>query len=1119
LQADLGTLLAALNGLDPNSGGSPLAGVATVVGELNTRLDIDTTPLTGGVAGTLQTLQNALPANALAYVESIEGAYGTVAEFLADSELARQVGEGQSLNDVAQAVIAEALALFDTRIDDLAGNLLDADRLDDLRRALTTIQNLEQDFAAHRGELLPFLANHLIGVAPDLLAAPLTHVETTFEVLAPLGDEALAATLDPARRAILAAYRGLLSSIENLDPADAAGYAQITTQLEQLAAANDLLLAALETFYTQLDALIAAHAWDDIFSTYVDLLAAIDVGAVPTLDDAVRALEAMVADLLARLTMVFDADDLRARVELLNRSLRDAVLGSPIGQVRQTIEGFLGRIRQSIAAVPTEDVQRVVGEMLGKAQDALAQLNIGQLRQELEEALAGVDEFVTENINETLKNTVQTALGGLVDQLNNLPVANLLNDLNAALGQVQSLIGELESALQGELDGLKALLAQAESLSYRPVGDAVVVEIDDLKVRLQAINPNALSDAEKLALKAALAVLEALDLQGQVVVGLKDGYHAAEAEVRTILNQIVAALNQVRASVGVFDPSVVLRPIDGALDEANKLLDKVNARTLLAPLFAQLERLERLVQELAPGRLLDPLQGAFGELTGLLNRLDPAQWVAPLAGLYAAIDRLIDVVDITPVLEELDRKQRELLGRARTAILNGFDGLSLPAPLDAFLAQMRPLLELVTEAIFGDPDTQLQQIGFEIRERVSLRTLFAPLDAAFLRLVAMVEAVPAGDLTPAMNTIRQALGVGLEVLNPQAIVARLRGGYGRLQELAPTALLAQTANLIAVKALFEGKVAVAPAGRNGEILTVSAQFDVVMSVTTPGASGGRYAQLVARHDALLDTLRRRINQLDGSAASQHYASLRANLERLLPDFLRQPAPLTHADIIAGLYRMRPSNKVAPVEETLARFLRQLQPYEAAIEPAVNGFFATLREIMMLINPLALRDAVAAIYETIRQKVRVLDPAQLTTAIEAVLAPVQESLQALNPAAIKAQIDAVFENAVRAVTVTVRGFLDELVGVVDGQLRTLRAALRFILDQLKGTLTAALATLQAILKQIEDLVFVEILDRLGRVIDNLGVSFDAELERVRGAFDEMLRAIPLGDGSASVGVSL
>ena len=133
---------------------------------------------------------------------------------------------------------------------------------------------------------------------------------------------------------------------------------------------------------------------------------------------------------------------------------------------------------------------------------------------------------------------------------------------------------------------------------------------------------------------------------------------------------------------------------------------------------------------------------------------------------------------------------------------------------------------------------------------------------------------------------------------------------------------------------------------------------------------------------------------------------------------------------------------------------------------------------------------------------------------------KEGFQALNPAVIKAQIDATFERAVRAVTVTVKDFLDELVGIIDGQLRTLRAALSFVLDQLKATLAAALKTLQAILKQIEDLIFVEILERLGRVIDNLGVSFDAELDRVRSAFDEMIQAIPLdGGGSVGAGVSL
>ena len=1119
LQADLGTLVSALDALQPSNANSPLAALFTAFSELRTRLDIDPQTVTGELGGAVLAIQNALPANALAYVESLDSAYGSVVSLLSDSDIARQVGEGQTLNAVAQAVIDEALALFESHIDDLAGNLVGGERLEEVRRGLSLIQSLEDDFAAHQADLLPFLANHLLGVAPDLLDAPLAHVQSVLDVLKPLNDTALVDVLGPARRAIMTAYGALLDVIDALDPADPAGYTQITLHLGQLEAANNLLFAALNTLYTQLDAAIGGQAWDAVFTTYVELLDAIDIGTVPTVDDVVMQLETMINELLASLLTVFDADDLRSRIEVLSQTMRDAVLGSPIGQIKQTIEAFLVRIREAIEAVPTEDVQRVVNEMLGKVQGAVAQLNIEQVQQSIEQVFAGVDEFVNTDLNVTVRQNLQTALAGLSSQLNSLPLANLLNDLNGALGQLQNLISDLESALQGQLDGLKGLLAQAETLSYKPLSDAVIAEIDDLKTRLAAINPNALSDAEKLALTAALAFLEAIDLQTQVIDGLKSGYHSAENEVRAILNQIVAALNLLRDKVGVFNPDVILQPVNAVLESANKLLDQVNARSLLAPLYTQIDALQTMLQELAPGRLLDPLQAVFDQSLGLLTRLDPAQWVAPLDTLYAQIDRLISIVDITPVMDELDRKQRELLGRARTAILNGFDGLDLPEPLDGFVAEMRPIIELMTDAIFGDPDTQLKELGVEIRGRVRLGTLFAPLDAAFLRLVAMIEKVPPGELTAAMNAIRQAIGVGLEVLNPQALLAELRAGYGRLQEIAPANLLAQTIGLGSVKAYFAGKVETAPAERSGDIVTVSARFDAVgsvtlLDVTTPGVSGSQFAQLAARHAQMLDSLRRRINQLDHSSASLHYASLRSNLDRVLPDFLRQPTPLTHADILTGLQRMRPSNKMAAVEDVFTRFLRQLEPYESAIEPAVNSFFGTLREIVQLLNPLSLRDTVASIYDTVRQKTHILDPAQLTAAINAILDPMKAAVQALSPSAFKARIDASFNNVVATIGVTLKALLDDLVGVIDGQLRTLRAALRVVLDQLKAAMAAALAGLAALLQQIEDLIFVEIIERLGTVIDNLGLSFDQELARVANAFDEMLQAVPLGGGQGA-----
>ena len=329
-----------------------------------------------------------------------------------------------------------------------------------------------------------------------------------------------------------------------------------------------------------------------------------------------------------------------------------------------------------------------------------------------------------------------------------------------------------------------------------------------------------------------------------------------------------------------------------------------------------------------------------------------------------------------------------------------------------------------------------------------------------------------------------------------------------------------TINLPAVKATFSAKVSVAPPRRQADVLAVSARFDAVFSVVSPLTGGSQLQPLAQQHQRLLDTLRRRINGLDSSAANQCYAQLRTGLDRLLPDFLLQPTPLTPADILGGLSRMRPSVKAARLEETVNRFLQQLKPLEHTIEPAIDEFFAGLRQVLSLINPLALRDDIESIYTVSRTKVRILDPEQLATAISVVFDPVKEGLQALNPATIKAQLDATFNNVVHAVTVTAKHILDDLIDIIDTQLRTLRAAFKAILDQVHATITAVLNSLKEILKQLEDLVFVELLDRLGRVIDNLGGSFDQELDRVANAFDAMLAAIPLDSGrGGSTGLAL
>jgi len=1115
VQTELGRLTRSAGALDGSNGESPLGELRMVTGELSTRVDIDMQPLAGGLSKVLVAMENALPANALAYVEALDQSYRSVVDLLYGSEIVRQIGEEQTLSEAAIAVIDDALRLFDRHVADLAANLVGADRLRDLRATLAQIQALEAEAPLAAGDLARFLSTHLIGVAPDLLDAPLAHVTEGLRVLTPLADDALDGAVIPARTAVLTAYRSLLEAVNELDPADAAGYVRVTVHLEELAAANDLLFAALSTLYTEMKALIADHAWDAIFPGYVDLLATLDMGPVPTVDDVVRQLEAMVSELLARLFMIFDGDDLRSRIETLNGVLRDTMLTSPLGQIKPAIEAFLEHVRDSIDAVPVEEVQRIVARILENIQSAMAHLDLEQLQAEIESALDNVESFAAANLGTPARNMIQAAMDGLAAQLNRLPLDTLISDLEAALDQFQRLVADLENALQASLEELRAFLQQAETLSFKPVSDAVVAEIDDLKQRLQAINPNALSDAERLALASALVVVEGIDLETQVVDGLKAGYAAAENEIRFLLNQIVATLQHLRDAADTFNPASILGPIGTALEDAGRLLEGMTVQALLAPLHAELEQVERRFHDMAPERLLVPLQAAYERLAALLARLDPASWTAPLEALYTQIDRLVTMVDITPLMDELDRKQRALFADARAAILAGFDALDLPAPLDSFLKEMRPLVELMTDAIFGDPDTELKRISLAVRDKVNLATLFAPLDELFLRMVAALERIPAADLTDVMNALRQGLGIGLDVLNPQAVMTQLRAGYGRLQELAPANLLAQTINLLSVKVIFTSKIETAPPARAADIVAVTARFEAVLSVVTPTVSGSQYAKLVEEHAGLLNAMRRRINQLDYASASHHYGRLRSMLDRLLPDFLRQPTPLSHAEIMAGLYRMRPSNKIAPIQETLARFLRQLDSYADAVEPAVNGFFSTLRDIMELVSPISLRDAVAETYAAVRARARLLDPGDLAGELRAILEPIKTAVETCSPAAIAARLQASFDRALQAAIVTFRTLLEEVAEIIDSQVRALRAALRALVANLRKALDTAAAKAQAILAQIEELLFVELLERLSRVVDNLGVSFDQELERVQHAFDEMIAAIPL-DGRRQAG---
>ncbi|MDA0166832.1 hypothetical protein OM076_41610 [Solirubrobacter ginsenosidimutans] len=1105
-QVALGAMLDRVGGLEHDQAGSPLTAVTGALGDLAGTLDVDTSGLTEQLPQVLETIRQALPASALEYVEAIEQAYSLARDLLQSGPLAEQLAHGGSLQDVALAVVNAALGTFDKQIESLAENLIDPDTLTAVREGLAGFDRFSQDYAAHKGDFLPFLAQNLIGVGADALENPLAAAERAVAVLAPVGAEALAAEVDPALQASAGALNGLRAALDGLDASDVAVYGEIEGRFDALDAAVASIADAVADRYDALAAAIAAQPWDGLMSTYTNALQAVDLGRVPSVDDGVKAIVGVLDDLSRRLGMVIDGDELTGQVDLLVQSVQDTLLTSGVGAARAMLEDALGELRDAIAQVPTEEIQAAVDDMLKQVGDELDQFDAATITKQIEDALAEAETFITETFNDALVEQAKAAVSELLNAVQSLPLADLTSRLEAALQQAADLIAEIEAAIGAQLDKLEELLAQLDQISFKPLADEVITEIEDVAKRLKAMSPSALSPAERLALSAALAILEAIDLEGQIIKGLEEGFDAAKTPVADLLVQLEHALGAVKAHVDELDPVQLLGPIHELVQRVEHAADAVNATLLLKPLRSLLAKLTAQLEQLAPHRLLEPLQKPYDTVVDALDRLDPKQWVAPLDDLYAEIDKLIAMVDVTPLLGELDDRRRALLDQVRKSLLDAIDALELPSPLDTLLDQIRPVLEHFAGGLFDDPG-ELALMPAEIDLAAPMKVLDVPFD----RLLEMTASIPADDLTSAVNVLRTGLGTGIDALDPHALLDRLRQGQALLASLDPTRVLGPVLSLPALKVSFEASVQTAPPARASDVVAVRARFDATFALVDTSRADSRTQRLRATHRRLTDSLAQHIAALDSAAAIAAYGELRTGLERLVPAFLRSPAPLTHDDVIAGLATLRPSLLAAPIEAALERFLAQLQPLESTVAEAADRLLGIVRSTLALIDPLALQDAVAAIYDTIRAKARILDPAKLAQAADELLAKLKAPLEALDPAKLGAQLDAAYTRTLAALTGQVNGLLDDIGAAIDEELRTIRDAIKQVVNDIETFLAQVAGAVHEVVGKVEDLVLTEFVARLKRLLDNLAKSFHDELERVRNAFDEMLKAIPLRGG--------
>jgi uncharacterized protein (DUF2267 family) len=1077
------------------------------------KLNIDLSGLSQRLPQAITTIENALPADALKFVENLNQSYQELSDFLTNSGLVKQIQSGNNLEQTALAVVEAVLSQFSDRLTQLGSSLIDAPTLAKVTTALTMLEQIASGQFPSADDLLNLLAQQLVGVEHDLLSDANTHLSSALGLLDPLSAASLEARIGSVRDAAFGDFQQLVVAIRNFDAGNAAAYAALETLLQTWSDALGAAFDVTDTACTALTTVVAAPAWDTFFSGYAQVLSAVPLEDVPTVDDAVDEVASLIEGLLSDLRMSLSPQDLAQQIARMSTSMHDMFAQSPLAQVHQILVDFIDRIRQAIESVPTDQVQQAVTGMLQRVKQVIDELHIDQVRTGIAQGFQAAHDFIDQNIGSGLLDGVSQTLSGALDQFNQIPIADLGKAIADVVQQAGALIQQLAGELSSALDDLKSLLSQLDSLDFKPLADPVVDEIDALKAKLAAIKPNSLSEVEKVAIQAGMSILRAIDLEGMIEKVLKKGFAAIDTELTNAVQSVLDAWNHFRDRIVGFDGGAITAPVDALLDQVSGAVNKINGTLVIAPLDHLVDEVVAQAEKLSPAALLEPLKGPYQQMMATINRANPDVWVEPLRLLHTEIDRLISLIDITPLLDTLEQKESDLFKQARDGLAAALDSVHLPVPLDSFFDTMKALILGLSDAIFSDPDVSLHQFNVTLASSVKPSTLFKPLDDAFDRLLTAIDKAPTADVLSALETLRQGLGIVLPALNPAGVLQGMRDAQNRLASLSPSAL-AGVISLPGLRESLDAQIDLSP-GNDAAKASLRARFDLVLKPLALDDSNSRLQKLEASVRNLQSALRQRVNGLDASGAQNAYVRLNTQLSRLLPDFLRQPNPLTMNDVLAGLATLRPSTKARRIDLAVDRFLADLAPLQTVLNDSVNGFFTEIRNATLLLHPSSLKDAVASVYVTLREKLNVLDPDALASELRTTIwDPLTDPLKAIDPAAIQQQLDALYHQLIDTLAGSLRGLLNQLKQAIDVFLGKVRAALKQVLDALKAQLEAILADVTHLLQQIDQLVVHDLLGRLLTLLANLETSFNQQLDRVRNEFDAMLDAIPLGSSSSA-----
>jgi hypothetical protein len=832
-------------------------------------------------------------------------------------------------------------------------------------------------------------------------------------------------------------------------------------------------------------------------AAFLEQLAAATDPSVSPLGSYSLADERLTRALLAVIRALEPSYNVSSLAQTLKGGIAD-IPAAPAAFVDEVVAG-IEAFDLSVLTDPLKAVTDAVRDAVQEVEDAKE-----TVRQALENALTPVANALDEALNAAGFNDIRAALDGLPNQIEQFVETEIVPNLEAVRSGVndavevvsdaadefnpEALVAPIRQAVEDvaallQNDEVRQVFAQLEeaigtaiqaieSIDLTIAADESIDLIGDIEVTVSEIDPSSIPDAAKPLLSQAVQVVTNIDFSVEVGAPL--------------LTEIEQAVQQ--------GPAAVLAAIEEGIDELRNELDRFRPSAVIGvALDEPFQNVIDTLKQFKPSDLLDQLQSMLNDLAGRLNVLDVGAVIDPLTSLHASLAAKVETL-----------RPSNLLRPVNDAIAAAIEKIFAASGIDTVFAGINEILEVVQTW------TGLLADGRDLLNRA----------AAML-------AEP-GDATASVETLVNDALAKLDAVDMARLHVEFAATAAATKAIGRDAIARDVANAFQV------------AGENGEPVLRSPE----MAAIVRGAREFPLTELRSERDTpprrrlilALESIRASADRLD--SATPRWAKLGPELreasgvvqEKLLDyyrvshiegasvfaDFLNPPQ--TTAELREKVRAALAEGLIEPLTMVLQAF-QALSPYARL---GADGLSKVLGAVHAKVDSLVGAGGVGGTVDAIEDAANLLRGINLdsiTQPLDAVFSRIQTALDAVNPeplrAAIAAARDAV-ANLLNVSTLVEQDDIDELDRVYAEAVAKI--------DGLAPSVIVSETLDPVYLELLAD--FLPVLDlpiRLRVALEGAGLHLRAdavrELARVEAAFDQMLRAIPLGGSGVSGSVSI